>query len=87
MPEERQQIQRTRRSRRQAETQPATTTAAPAAFDDAQTRLDEIDDIISDIMTPSNGQESVSLGDDSAHDVRQVSNEELVNNFRQQGGQ
>ncbi len=89
MANEREQVRtvRTRRSRRTDNADQQTVPAVSAAFEQSQTQFEEIDTIINDIVTPSNGENSVVMGEDETHGVRTISSEELVQNFRQQGGE
>jgi hypothetical protein len=81
------QVTRTRRSRRN-NGQTEDTIQTSGQYDAAQQQIDEIDSIINDIVTPSNGEQSVVMGDDQPHGVRgNLSSEELVQNFRQQSGE
>ncbi|MBN1563507.1 MAG: hypothetical protein JXA10_06705 [Anaerolineae bacterium] len=80
------QVTRTRRSRRNGEAQDTVQTSGQ--YDAAQEQIEEIDNIINDIVTPSNGEQSIVMGDDHVHDVHSnISSEELVQNFRQQSGE
>jgi hypothetical protein len=88
MADDRQQVRqrRVRRSRRQGDQ----ATVAPSdgqAYDDSRQRLAEIDDIIDDMVTPTDAADSVVLGDQDAQSVRPLTSEEVVTSFRQQGGQ
>ena len=80
-------IERTRRSRRSPQADPVTVQAGATPYQETQDRLEEIDTIISDIVTPSAALNSVVLGDGQAHGVRELSSEELVRSFRQQSGE
>ncbi len=89
MANERQQVrtERTRRSRRNRNGEQETAQATGQAFEQSQAQFEEIDTIINDIVTPSDGEDSVVMGEDETHGVRTISSEELVRNFRQQGGE
>lgn len=86
MANDRQQITRTRRSRR-TNSPPQQIVQAGAHYEASQTQLAEIDDIINDVVTPATGTDSVVMGADQAHGVTEMSSEELVRSFRQQSGQ
>ncbi|MBN2306168.1 MAG: hypothetical protein JXQ72_16920 [Anaerolineae bacterium] len=87
MADNQQQVQqvRTRRSQRNGTQQPVQSDGQ--AYADSQQRLEEIDGIITDMVTPSTPQDSVVLGGQDNQNVRPLSSEELVNSFRQQGGE
>lgn len=90
MSDEQQQTQRAnvRRSRRSEETVSSPPGSNGAVFVAAQGDLEQIDDIISGIVTPPTGQPSVALGEDRPQSVdNQLTNEARVRQFRQQGGQ
>ncbi len=80
-------IERTRRSRRMPQAEAMTAQAVATPYQETQDRLEEIDTIISDIVTPSAALNSVVLGDGQTHGVRELSSEELVRSFRQQSGE
>ncbi len=84
--ERQQQVTRTRRSRR-SNGQAQDNGHSGEQYAASQTQLAEIDDIISDIVSPAAGSDSVVMGDDQAHGVNEISSEELVRGFRQQSGQ
>lgn len=88
MGDDRQRVQRerTRRSRRRSEEQ-ANAQSNGQAYTESQTQLNEIDSIIHDIVAPTNGQDSVVMGGQGAQNVRPLSSEELISQFRQQGGE
>lgn len=80
-------VERTRRSRRNHDSEQDTLQTGGQAYAETQTQLAEIDTIISNIVSPSTSEESIVLGDDQAHGVRSISSEELVRSFRQQSGE
>lgn len=89
MSDDRQQVkvEHRRRSRRNGQEEVQVSADNGQDFQETQVRLGEIDSIIKDMVTTPNAQPSVVLGGDQPHDVRAISSEELVNNFRQQSGQ
>ncbi|MCD4686499.1 MAG: hypothetical protein K8S97_11250 [Anaerolineae bacterium] len=89
MANDRQQVrtERTRRSRRNRNGEQETAQVTGQAFEQSQAQFEEIDTIINDIVTPSDAEDSVVMGADEAHGVRTISSEDLVRNFRQQGGE
>ena len=84
--ERQQQVTRTRRSRR-TNGQGQSNDQSSEQYAASQTQLAEIDDIISDIVSPAASNNSVVMGDDQTHGVSEISSEELVRGFRQQSGQ
>lgn len=87
MANEQTRVERTRRSHRTRNGGQTAVQSDGQAYADSQTQLAEIDTIISDIVAPSTSAPSAVLGDDQTHDVRTISSEELVRNFRQQSGE
>lgn len=89
MANDRQQVrtERTRRSRRNRNGEQAATQVTGQAFEQSQAQFEAIDSIINDIVTPSDAEDSVVMGADETHGVRSISSEELIRNFRQQGGE
>jgi hypothetical protein len=89
MSDDRQQIrrERTRRSLRNRQNGQNTTQSDGLAYTVSQDQLAEIDDIISGIVSPARGATAVDMGGQDAQNVRPLTSEELVKNFRQQGGQ
>lgn len=91
MSDDRQQVrrERTRRSLRPETVAEAAPGSTGGAFVKTQNDLGQLDDIISTIVTLSQGQPTVAMGEDQPHgvDAERLSNEERVRQFRQQGGQ
>lgn len=80
--------ERVRRSRRNQDNGQSVVQTDGQTYEELQNRLNEVDEIITDIVTPSTSETSVVMGEQDRHEVRPIiTNEELVNSFRQQSGE
>lgn len=76
--------ERTRRSRRTDTAEQLIAQVSPSdTFPNTQHEVDTIDAIINAMVSPTSTDDTTNLG----QDARTISSEELVQNFRQQGGE